>query len=224
MSEFELAGRRCKFEQYGIGGPVVFIGGLSEYTAAVIEMVRNTMKQKPVAILIFDLPDWMNECAPWDGRVAENRIIGKAGETLNWLIQEAIPYVKRSYQPTEMLIAGYSMTGLLALWSLYYTDIFAGAACCSGSLWYPGWVEFAERNNVRAKNAAVYLSLGGKEANTAVSHMQSIEKNTRRQLELLKKDPEIRTAVLEMNPGGHFTKVTERQAKGIAWLLQNRTE
>ncbi|ERL11412.1 hypothetical protein HMPREF1248_0438 [Coriobacteriaceae bacterium BV3Ac1] len=34
----------------------------------------------------------------------------------------------------EAYISGYSLAGLFALWSLYQTDIFKGAACVSGSL------------------------------------------------------------------------------------------
>ena len=53
-------------------------------------------------------------------------------------------------------LCGYSLAGLFALWAVYQTDFFAGTAAVSPSVWYPGWLGYAEEH--RALTPAVYLS------------------------------------------------------------------
>ena len=40
-------------------------------------------------------------------------------------------------------IAGDSMAGLFAVYALYRTQVFSRVASASGSLWYPGLLEYA---------------------------------------------------------------------------------
>ena len=63
----------------------------------------------------------------------------------------------------------------------------------------------------------IYFSLGDKEARTRNKVLQPVEKNTR----LLKDYYEGKgiSAVMEMNPGNHFTDDIGRTAKGICWIL-----
>lgn len=218
-----IDGRRCQIHQHGVGGPVVFCamslrGGdeadrLSAWINALVAQISYTL-------FVFDTAEWADDCSPWAADANDTHFGGKGGETLWWLLNCAIPAVNETMGTSDArYLAGYSLAGLFSLWTLYVTDAFAGAASCSGSLWFPGWEEFASEHRVMRKQSRVYLSLGGKEAKTSNPLIATVEEKTKAQLASLANDNHVAQTVLEMNPGGHFSKPEERTAKGIAWLL-----
>jgi hypothetical protein len=115
----------------------------------------------------------------------------------------------------QCVLGGYSLAGFFALWSSYQTEIFDGVAAVSPSVWYPQWMEYAEKNRPLA--TSVYLSLGDKEEKTKNPTMAQVGNCIRRQQELLTTQG-INT-ILEWNPGNHFQHSDERTAKGFAWLI-----
>ena len=76
------------------------------------------------------------------------------------LTHQIIPFTeeKLGYVPKFHGIAGYSLAGLFALWSVYQTDLFDWAASISGSLWFDGFLEFMKANTPKVK--FIYFSLG----------------------------------------------------------------
>ena len=60
------------------------------------------------------------------------------------VIEDVIPYADSvtGGAPSARHIAGYSMAGLFAIWSLFETEVFESAAAPSGSLWYPCFRDF----------------------------------------------------------------------------------
>ncbi len=200
-----------------INEPSIPVGAL-QITEA-LEQIDNSYEYIFVEILIND---WDKNLSPWSVKTNNRVFDGNAPLTLNWLLNNVIPYLKNNFTGhEEFYLAGYSLSGLFALWSLYNTDIFNGIICCSGSLWFPKWDEFMQNNHLR-KNSMVYLSLGGKEEKTKNPLMASVGINTRKQLSLLKNDILLKSATLEMNPGGHFADTAFRVAKGIRWILKEK--
>ncbi len=112
-------------------------------------------------------------------------------------------------------IGGYSLAGLFALWSVYQTDLFSGAAAASPSVWFPGFTDYMKRNPVRTK--AVYLSLGDKEEKTRNQVMSQVGNAIRTAYDRLKENG--CDCVLEWNKGNHFKDSDLRTAKAFAWLL-----
>ena len=86
----------------------------------------------------------------------------------------------------------------------------------SPSVWYPGWIAYAEKG--RPLVPAVYLSLGDREERARNPVMASVGDAVRAQHGLLL-SAGIKTA-LEWNPGSHFADSGLRVAKGIAWMLK----
>ena len=131
-------------------------------------------------------------------------------------------------------LTGYSLAGLFSLWGELTTRedrVFAGAAACSATMWYPGWLDFAEglcaKAPIQTEDAArggvdIYLSLGGKEHLTSNPFIAAILDAAGAYRELLDADPSVRRHTFEMNRGGHFSDPDGRVAKGIAWLLKRR--
>ena len=96
--------------------------------------------------------------------------------------------------------------------------MFSRAASVSGSMWFPGFSEYAEKNGLCRKPDKVYFSLGDKEAHTRNSLLSTVEDKTR-EIYGYYKNKGIDT-VFEMNPGNHFKDADMRLAKGIAWIIK----
>lgn len=112
---------------------------------------------------------------------------------------------------------GYSLAGLFAVYSLYRTDIFSRAASMSGSLWFPGIVDYINTHDMMAHPECVYFSLGNKECKTNNQYLKYVQENTEA-IHSLYSDQGLNT-VFVLNPGNHYREAAERSAAGIAWIL-----
>ena len=167
--------------------------------------------------------DWAAEILPEKCLFAFlGDIVHKYAVTHNARVAETLITVSHDTgkDAIRIYIGGYSLAGFFALWAAYRTSEFRGAAAVSPSVWFPGWMEYAENNTVKAET--VYLSLGDKEEKTRNPVMRTVGDNIRRQYEILKSDPGCSRCVLEMNRGNHFREPDIRTAKGFAWLLNNK--
>ena len=115
-------------------------------------------------------------------------------------------------------IAGYSLAGLLAIYSTYRTEIFTKIASASGSFWFPKFVDFAKENNISSNINKMYFSLGNKESKVKNQVLATVEKNTI-DLEKIYKNKGIQT-IYEVNEGNHFQDAVLRMARGIKWILE----
>ena len=166
--------------------------------------------------------DWNADLSPWPspGVVKGGGPFGGGADAyLGQLEEEIIPEIlgRMPAEPLRIIIAGYSLAGLFALYSLYRTRLFSGAASVSGSLWFPGFTEFAESNEMMRRPERIYLSLGDKESQTANPVLAASEKKTRRMNEYFRSEG-IET-VFEMNPGNHFRDPCGRTARGILRII-----
>lgn len=202
--------------------PLIYLNEFSGDGRAVWEACRH-LGCPPFALAVISGLDWNRELSPWecDGTVRDAEpFAGGADGYLDELLGEIQPSVERLLPaaPAWRGIAGYSLAGLFALWSLWQTDTFARAASASGSLWFPGFSERAAHKPLAGTVEAVYLSLGKKETRTPNRMMRHVLEDTRRMKELLT-ELGVATA-FELNPGNHFSQTDERMAKGISWILR----
>ena len=68
---------------------------------------------------------------------------GNAADTLRFLTEQVIPTLKQQFELSEIvkiILGGYSLAGLFALWASTQTDLFYGVAAASPSVWFPGWM------------------------------------------------------------------------------------
>ena len=171
------------------------------------------------AILV---PDWERTLSPWATPRAfkGGTDFGDGADShIARLESTLLPAIRAELgiAAAKCYIAGYSFAGLFALYTLYRSQMFAGAASASGSLWFPRFVEFAESAPLAPTVRRVFLSLGDAEKRTKNRTMQCVEENTRR-LYAHYRGRGIRTA-FELNSGGHFDDAEKRLARGIDWLL-----
>ena len=150
-------------------------------------------------------------------------LAGKADAHLDSIIANAIPKIEDflseySVKPSSYYIAGYSLAGLFALYSAYRCDQFEGIVSASGSLWYPGLMNYMDEHEISPKIQKAYFSLGDQEAKTSHPLMSQVEKNTG---EIQRKLSGTIKTIFELNEGNHFKDADLRLAKGIAWILSN---
>ena len=153
------------------------------------------------------------------GAHARRPFSGGAGECLPLLTENILPQAEALLpaSPAWRGLAGYSLAGLFAIWALYQTDIFSRAASMSGSLWYPGLLDYLSARTPPRRPDCLYLSLGDREARAR----DTVLKTVRRETEAVAAHFRARgiPTALEFPPGNHFQNVTERMAAGIGWLL-----
>ena len=155
--------------------------------------------------------NWNRDLSPWEAPAVfgNGDFGGKAAETLGKILERFEGDGRR------LVLGGYSLAGLFALWAATRTDRFAGIAAASPSVWFPGFTDYLRENPVRS--GAVYLSLGDREERTRNPVMAEVGNRIREAEEILKGQG-VKT-VLEWNPGNHFRDADRRTARAFAWAL-----
>ena len=222
-NDFELGGRRCHTYAVGDGGPVIFWGimsGRDEFSSIVELIERDEDQLESFTLFAFETDSWFDDLSPWRFETADQKFGDKGKETLDWLVNVAVPNAEDEFpRCSEFAITGYSLAGLFSLWVFYETGIFKGVGCCSGSLWFGGWDKYADGSKT-PDNGVVYLSLGGKEPGSGNMLTASIGTQYLKQKKRLEKDPRLRAHTYEKNSGGHFSDPVGRVMKSIKWLAE----
>lgn len=166
--------------------------------------------------------DWNRDMSPWEAPAAvkgDEAFTGGADRYLEFMLNEIIPMAEAELPEkiTQRAIAGYSMAGLFAVYSLYRTNIFDRAASVSGSLWFPKFKEYVFSRETKGTPKSVYFSLGDKECRTRNQYLRTVQENTE-EIERFYREKGIRTT-FELNPGNHFADAEKRSAKGIIWVM-----
>ena len=190
-----------------------FRAGNEDLIVLIGEEDSNLLPQLKESLLLIAVDDWNRELSPWPAEKVFKKgepFSGEADETIKELTEILKPY-QGKYR--TMTIAGYSLAGLFALYTCTKTDLFDQCLSASGSLWFPGWIEYLSKHPMHCRK--VYLSLGDTEKNTRNPVMASVEDNTKQSRDLIAAYAEV---ILEMNPGNHFNDPPGRIYKGIQWL------
>ena len=220
--QLEIGGRRCCI--YEFGTPVaLLVQPVDDHDIAVLdseaEHIERLAGGRGFVLAAFKVNDWNADLSPWEAPpVFGDEAFGSgAQETLEYVTRELLPALEAG-GAMPVYLGGYSLAGFFSLWAAYQTEIFDGIAACSPSVWFPGWIDYAEARTVKAP--FVYLSLGDKEEKARNPVMRTVGDCIRRQEEILSGDPGCRECTLEMNQGNHFKEPDLRTAKGFSWLLQ----
>ena len=164
---------------------------------------------------------WNDALSPWEAPAVwgTQGFGGNATDTLCFLTEQVIPVLKQQFELPEnvrIILGGYSLAGLFALWASTQTDLFYGVAAASPSVWFPGWMEFEQQHPVQAPR--VYLSLGDKEERTKNPVMAAVGDHIRTlHGHLAERGADC---TLEWNSGGHFKDADLRTAKAFQWVME----
>ena len=220
LQEFTLSGKTCQLFTFGeprvlLVEPIDrndldFLGRETDF------LCRNGLTD--FALATFLIEDWNAELTPWKAAP----VFGKepfgdgAGKTLRFIEDALLPEVAvrmPGLKGRPVILGGYSLSALFALWAGYETDTFTAIAAASPSVWYPGWMDFAQIRTPKADR--IYLSLGDAEERTRNRVMATVGGCIREQASLLERQG-IETT-LEWNPGNHFKEADIRTAKAFLW-------
>jgi len=178
--------------------------------------------EKDFAFIGIRTQDWNNELSPWKAEpvFGKEGFGGEAVKNLNFLKDSFLKLreIFGLHKEVPLILGGYSLAGLFALWAGYETEGFAGIAAASPSVWFDGWTEYIAGRKFNAD--IVYLSLGDKEAKTKNKRMAEVENSIKMQYNEYSKQEGLKR-ILEQNEGNHFKEVPIRMAKGFGWILNN---
>lgn len=221
-----ISGRTC-FLYHDAAATHLLIQPIDEHDMEVldqeVDIIRNQTKTS-FSLVALLIEDWNRELTPW----VASAVFGKtpfgdgSTETLKFITEQLLPNLTADGicgARMRLLLGGYSLAGLFALWSAYQTDVFDGIAGASPSVWFPQWIDYAAEK--RPFTESIYLSLGDKEEKAKNPVMAQVGNAIRKQYELLT-EQEVNT-ILEWNAGNHFVDSEKRMAKGFSWLLNNQT-
>ena len=201
--------------------PVIYLNTFSNEGQKVFEAAR-ALGCPPFTLVAVSNLDWNHDMAPWNSPPAFKNAkpcTGGADDYLRLLTEQIIPMAESnlSCAPKWRGIAGYSLAGLFALYSIYQTDLFSHVASMSGSLWFPGIKEYVAAHEPKRRPDCVYISLGDRESRTRNPVLKTVGQNTQ-EIQEFYQAKGIDT-VFQLNPGNHYDHAAERTAAGICWLL-----
>lgn len=201
--------------------PVIFLNAVKNEGRAVYEACME-LGAKDFVLVSVDIVKWNEDMSPWEAQPVMKGgepFAGGADRYLKEMIFSILPEVEKELpvKPLYYALAGYSMGGLFALYSIYQTDIFAKIASVSGSLWFPDFVEYVAAHKIKGNVQYVYISLGKLESKTRNPILSQVGVNTKQLVEHYR--AEGIDVVYEENNGNHFYQPELRMAKGIAKIV-----
>ncbi len=172
----------------------------------------SRLSTRDFRLIALKVDSWNSDLSPWEApAVFGSEDFGGGAEATLAEVLRLCTDPDKTY-----ILGGYSLAGLFALWAAYRTDVFAGVAAASPSVWFPGFTAFMGAGKPRCR--AVYLSLGDREERTRNPVMATVGDCIREARTLLRAQGVPCT--LEWNPGNHFKDPDLRTAKAFAWLLE----
>lgn len=222
MTSFQVGQKTVDvFQSENPNRPVVYLNTYGREGEAVFRQISAFGDLDFTLVAISGL-NWEHDMVPWDIPSISSKdtpCTGGADAYLELLLNEILPQAEEPVLGTPLWrgIAGYSLAGLFALYSIYRTDVFSRAASVSGSLWFPDFPAFVCSHTPKQTPDCIYFSLGDKEHKTRNPFLQTVRQNTE-EMEDFYKQQGIATT-FQLNPGNHFQDAALRTAAGIRWIL-----
>lgn len=223
MKEFTIEGKKITvYPSTAADRPVIYLNTFSDEGK---QIRRNLLEQKSPDFTLITICglNWAHDLSPWKAPAVfsgEADFEGEADGFLDMLTGKIIPRAEAEIAGKIPWrgIAGYSLAGLFAIYSLFRTDMFSRAASVSGSLWFPDFKKYILSNELQRLPECVYFSLGNKECKTGNPYLKTVQSSTE-EIAAFFKSQNINT-VFQLNPGGHYTDTVARSAAGIRWILE----
>lgn len=221
--QFEIEGKNVEvYSSAEQDRPVVYLNTCGKECEGICRRVGDLTGMEFSLVTIGNL-DWNGDMSPWaippvsrDGAPCT----GGADGYLHILVDEILPAAERYIRgiPRWRAIAGYSLGGLFALYSLYHTGVFSRAASISGSLWFPNIREYIYSHDFIRTPDCIYFSLGDRERNTGNPFLRPVQDNTEQIREYYAQKGI--DSIFVLNKGNHFQNAASRTEQGIRWMLE----
>ncbi|MDD6186995.1 MAG: alpha/beta hydrolase-fold protein [Oscillospiraceae bacterium] len=186
-----------------------------------LKKIKEYRKKKNFIFAAFNVDSWNRDLSPWCApAVFGDEAFGDgASDTLKYITDSLLPALKSEYglpDDIKVVLGGYSLAGLFALWAGYETKVY-GIAAASPSVWFEGFDKYTDSHRLKAEK--VYLSVGNKEEKTRNQTMARVGDRLRALNREYTRALGENTA-FEINPGNHFVDTDIRTAKAFAWVIK----
>lgn len=230
----EISGKKC-IVYAGEQPRVLLVQPVGEHELGTLDAQIETIQETVDMPFVFagvPISDWEKELTPWnDPNILPREGVGEhAFETLDYITEQLLPLLRSKMDGANVasaedvvektlpvIIGGYSLAGLFALWAASEAECFDAVAAASPSLWITSWQGFSEAHQVFASN--VYLSLGDREQRARNKIMAQVGDNIRWEYEHLQRTIGADHCTLVWEQGGHFSTPHLRLARAFAWCM-----
>ena len=222
IEQLLIQGRICRL--FGSERPAcILIQPSARHENATLEAEAQKIAELspvPFVLATIELEDWMLDLMPWpDANISRDPEAGKHGQdTLQYVLLSLIPELQHRFGPLPIILGGYSLGGLFALWASTQTDSFKAIAAASPSVWIKDWIPFARKHVPMAD--AVYLSLGDQEEHVKNQAIARVGDNLRTQYSLFQEQLGPNQCTLVWEQGGHFNDNEGRLARAFTWCIE----
>ncbi|MDE6592546.1 MAG: alpha/beta hydrolase [Oscillospiraceae bacterium] len=200
--------------------PIIYFNTFKDEGEEVHSLLKKTDRDK-FTLVTINITDWDHDMSPWEIPPVFKGgapCTGGADEYLKALTSEIVPQTEALLKSVSWRgLAGYSLAGLFAVYAVYRTDIFSKIGSISGSLWFTGFREFADTNEMKIKPDKMYFSIGDKENCTANPYLKTVRENTEA-IEKFFSEKGVST-VFKLNPGNHYNDPARRTVDGILNMI-----
>jgi hypothetical protein len=208
------------FPSQAENAPLVIVNCFEDEGEAIYRQVQD-LTDKDFSFAAIRGIDCYTELTPWKSpalRKKEPDFSDGANAYLSELTEKILPEIQKQIPvPCFSVLAGYSLCGLFAVYAAFTSNAFKRIVCGSGSLWYPGFLEFCKAYEPSEKIDRISFSLGDKEALSKNPVYAAVKTNTL-EIQNLFQECGI-TATFTEFPGNHFFEADKRLAKGITSVL-----
>ena len=212
---FTEGGHRFLYRQNELENvPLVILAAHRESTEQLMEACA-----RPLDILVCLDLDWDADLSPWPSKpvISKEDDFKGYGFELAKDFEKALSHVPET-RKSCIIVAGYSMGGLFALYAPYFINNLYGIAAASPSVWYPDFYEYIDTNPYPYSITRISLSLGDRESCHSNPYLKTTE-TVLRKLDQLYVSRNI-SCSFRLDPGDHFTQPDKRLAACIATVLK----
>ncbi len=200
--------------------------GSQPYPAILLNdgQINYLSKLSTSVILIGLIPNnRLDDFTPWKANALKPGnpdFGGKADSYHQKLFSGILTEIRQHYLLDDSRIAygGYSLGGLVAVYSLYSDCKIPCVFSICGSFWYPGFTDYCRTQNLKNKGCLVYLQNGKSEGANHSNRLSKAPFYAEEIHRLIQK--EILTTCSIIDPYGHHEALQSRYDSFIKWLVQ----
>lgn len=196
---------------------------LDEVMTSVEELDRGNYNEH---IIVGIMPEnRLEEYTPWpaDPLVEKFKPFGGKGEEyLSFIVNELKPYIDKNYNTKtdekNTGIMGFSLGGLISLYSMYKHLAFGKVVSICGSQWYEGWIDFIKNNEIINKDIKILLISGLREADGKKTIQKNAVESVEKGYGIFKSNINNSNVCLEWDDYDHHSNRLERYKKAIMYF------
>ncbi len=222
-----------KNEEHNRNYPVVYVHDGDTFRKLLFGIMKEIEKEqdkekklyKEHIIVGISPKDRLREYTPWQAPslVEKFEPFGGKGENyLDFIVDELKPFIDSNFNTSteveDTSMIGYSLGGLISLFSIYKYSCFGKIVSICGSQWFKGWIDFIEENIILNENVEIFIIAGLKEGNKKYTAQKDIAKYVEKSYKVFNSQIGISNVTLEWDNYGHNENVSNRYKQALLYL------